>query len=206
VAADVRGVAAVEFRLVSEGGSSRTVARDDSPDEGSAFGAGARYSATFQTASVPNGTYELEAIARDPTGNAGASGRRVLTVDNKGGGGGPGLQPGACANEVLGTVGADNLNGTPAGDRLLGGPGDDRLLGNGGADCLFGQDGADRMDGGAGDDQVDGAAGRDCSADPAATSCPEAPTATTSAAAAAPTASTAAPTATSSAEGATTTG
>ena len=95
---------------------------------------------------------------------------------------------GRCANEKLGTGGADNLSGTNAGDRIFafagddvvkalaaddcihGGSGGDRLSGGlghdtvaaqGGHDAAFGQDGNDRLGGGDGNDRLGGGPGLD---------------------------------------------
>ena len=93
---------------------------------------------------------------------------------------GPGSpKTGRCANEQLGSRGADTIVGTSFGDRmlgfrgadtlrgradrdcLLGGPQADRLFGGGGTDLLLGQAGADRAYGGDGADTLFGAEGRD---------------------------------------------
>ncbi len=92
---------------------------------------------------------------------------------NGGGGGGNGpdepLQPGGCANELLGSAGADVLNGGESGDLVLALGGADRVHGRGGHDCLvggsgrdrlFGESGSDRLTGGGGSDRLDGGPGR----------------------------------------------
>jgi Tol biopolymer transport system component len=73
----------------------------------------------------------------------------------------PGLLPGACANQRLGSAGRDLLVGTAAGDSLRGLGGNDRLTGFAGRDCLFGGSGVDRLRGGAGNDRLLGGRGRD---------------------------------------------
>ena len=77
---------------------------------------------------------------------------------------GPGLLPGACANQRLGTAARDLLDGTTAGDALRGLAGNDLLNGLAGNDCLFGGPGNDRLSGGAGDDGLQGNGGNDSAA------------------------------------------
>jgi Ca2+-binding RTX toxin-like protein len=64
------------------------------------------------------------------------------------------LDPGACANEKLGTPDGDRLDGTASGDSLFGLQGSDILNGLRRDDCLFGGIGSDRLAGGEGDDRL----------------------------------------------------
>jgi hypothetical protein len=146
----------VLVRLVS-GSTVRVVGRAIAPESGSPFDEGARYSGTADLAGVPAGEYDLEAVATDPSGNAGVSARRRLVVAAAG----AGTLPGACLHPILGTPRADRIVGTDGGDRIVGGRGDDRLFGGRGHDCLRGQAGNDRLSGGTGNDDLDGGAGRD---------------------------------------------
>jgi len=161
-ASDARGVVSVEFRLSTE--SSTIVLGRDSTPETSTFatrpGEGGRFTLAFQTGSVQNGDYSLDAIATDESGRTAATPRRRIRIANRTNGV-DGLPPGACATERRGTPAADVLTGSPFGDRLLGGAGDDRLAGLGGHDCLYGEAGADSLDGGPGDDLLEGGAGND---------------------------------------------
>ena len=68
---------------------------------------------------------------------------------------------GACANQRVGTSGADSLVGGLAGDRLTGLAGDDSLFGDAGDDCLVGGRGDDWLAGGAGRDSLSGGADDD---------------------------------------------
>ena len=72
-----------------------------------------------------------------------------------------GSAPGACANRLGGTRGADRIFGTPVGDRIAGRRGADRLFGLAGRDCVLGQRGADRINGGKGKDVLRGGGGPD---------------------------------------------
>jgi Ca2+-binding RTX toxin-like protein len=73
----------------------------------------------------------------------------------------PSLLPGACANQKLGSAGADLLDGSSAGDTLRGLAGNDRLNGLAGRDCLLGDTGNDRLSGGGDNDRLTGSTGRD---------------------------------------------
>ena len=64
------------------------------------------------------------------------------------------LDPGACANDRLGTPGADVLNGTDMGDNLFALQGNDTVNGLGNDDCIFGGVGSDRLVGAQGDDRL----------------------------------------------------
>jgi Ca2+-binding RTX toxin-like protein len=64
------------------------------------------------------------------------------------------LNPGACAQEVLGGTGDDLLNGTALGDSLFGLQGNDILNGLEGDDCLVGGVGSDSLYGGTGSDRL----------------------------------------------------
>jgi Ca2+-binding RTX toxin-like protein len=64
------------------------------------------------------------------------------------------LDPGACANDRLGTSAPDRLDGTDMGDNLYGLQGDDVLVGHALDDCLFGGLGADALAGSRGDDRL----------------------------------------------------
>lgn len=76
-ASDARGIAKVEFRF---GGM--LVATDTAPDAGSPFGAGATYSATVDTTTLPDGTYDLTVIATDGSGLTTTSPVRRVVVRN----------------------------------------------------------------------------------------------------------------------------
>jgi hypothetical protein len=117
------------------------------------------------------GQYTFSVKATDLAGNQGAPATRSWTVKAP--------KPGACANTISGTAGADTLQGSAAGERILGGLGDDLITAEGGADCVYGGggvdeieansgrdkviggDGADLISGGGGNDLVDGGAGSD---------------------------------------------
>jgi Ca2+-binding RTX toxin-like protein len=98
------------------------------------------------------------------------------------------LQPGRCANKMLGTDAADTLSGTLAGDQIFafagadvikafqgqdcvdgaagddtldGGDDNDKVVGGSGNDVIRGDDGRDELFGGTGDDRIDGGDGRD---------------------------------------------
>jgi Ca2+-binding RTX toxin-like protein len=100
----------------------------------------------------------------------------------------PPLQPGRCANRMLGTSSADKLSGTLAGDQIFafggadviksfqgqdcvdgaggddtldGGDDNDKVVGGSGDDSVRGDDGRDELFGGTGNDRLDGGDGRD---------------------------------------------
>jgi Ca2+-binding RTX toxin-like protein len=64
------------------------------------------------------------------------------------------LEPGACAQDKLGTSGNDQLVGTSFGDSIFGLRGDDAIDGAAGNDCLFGGLGSDRLSGREGNDRL----------------------------------------------------
>ena len=138
------------------------------------------------------GSFQTQLRAPDQPGNytllvtssnGAPTGRAAFQVEAP-----PPPAPGRCANEKLGTAGADNLTGAQAGDRIFafagddvvnalaaddcihGGPGGDRLSGGlghdtvaaqGGHEMAIGQDGNDRLGGGDGRDRLGGGPGRD---------------------------------------------
>ncbi|HET8592074.1 MAG TPA: calcium-binding protein, partial [Solirubrobacterales bacterium] len=71
------------------------------------------------------------------------------------------LASGRCANERMGTEGADTLQGTAMGDTLFALGGNDSVSGLGEEDCLDGAAGRDSVDGGTGDDSLLGGGARD---------------------------------------------
>ena len=169
---DARGIAKVDFQV-----DGVTVATDTT-GEGNAFASpGATFTATFNSATIANGSHQVTAVATDGGGVTGTSAPVTATVQNASttpppppppppsppppSPPPPGPKPGACANHRVGTAGNDRLNGTAAGDRISGLAGNDRISGAGGADCLFGGPGADTLLGGSGNDRLDGGAGND---------------------------------------------
>jgi Ca2+-binding RTX toxin-like protein len=77
------------------------------------------------------------------------------------GSGAPPLQPGRCANRMLGTNAADMLVGTLAGDEIFAFAGKDDIKGFQGEDCVDGGTGDDTIDGGADNDKLVGGSGND---------------------------------------------
>lgn len=78
-ASDTRGIASVQFRL-----NGQVIGTDTALDSGSPFapGAGAAYSASFNTATVPNGFYVVDAVATDSSGVTTTSAARRITINN----------------------------------------------------------------------------------------------------------------------------
>jgi len=79
-ASDTRGIVSVRFRL--NGQPVGTL--DGAADSGSPFapGAGATYSTAFDTTTVPNGSYLVDAVATDAGGLTTISAQRRVTIDN----------------------------------------------------------------------------------------------------------------------------
>jgi Ca2+-binding RTX toxin-like protein len=73
----------------------------------------------------------------------------------------PPLQPGRCANRMLGTAAADKLAGTLAGDQIFAFGGADDVKGFQGQDCIDAAAGDDRIDGGDDNDKLSGGSGDD---------------------------------------------
>jgi Ca2+-binding RTX toxin-like protein len=73
----------------------------------------------------------------------------------------PPLQPGRCANRMLGTSAADTLSGTLAGDQIFAFGGADVIKAFQGQDCVDGAGGDDVLDGGDDNDKVVGGSGND---------------------------------------------
>jgi len=87
-ASDTRGIQSVQFRL--NGQPVGTL--DTAADAGSPFapGTGATYSTALDTATVPNGSYLIDALATDTSGLTTISAQRRVTIDNGPGQGGGG--------------------------------------------------------------------------------------------------------------------
>ena len=94
----------------------------------------------------PNGTWRLF-INDDAGGDVGQLDRWTLHLRAA-------PRPGACANPLIGTPGADRITGGRGGDRIRGRGGDDRLSGRRGRDCISGGTGNDRIFGGPGRDRI----------------------------------------------------
>ena len=78
---DARGVASVTFRL-----NGQPVGTDTAPDSGAPFGApGATYSAPLNTATLPDGSYLVEAVATDASGRTRTSAQVRVFVKNTSG-------------------------------------------------------------------------------------------------------------------------
>jgi Ca2+-binding RTX toxin-like protein len=94
---------------------------------------------------------DCEIVERDspPPGGPSPTGTGLLGPDET-----RRLDPGACAQDMLGTPEDDLLAGTPLGDSVFGLQGDDKINGEGGDDCLFGGLGSDRLSGSGGDDHL----------------------------------------------------
>ena len=71
------------------------------------------------------------------------------------------LQGTATADSISGLAGDDRIDGLGGNDRILGGDGLDRIEGGDGNDYILGGRDADRVNGGAGDDVLQGGAGND---------------------------------------------
>ncbi|MFN2616377.1 MAG: proprotein convertase P-domain-containing protein [Thermoleophilaceae bacterium] len=113
------------------------------------------YSSLLSTfdGSNPNGTWQLF-INDDAGGDVGSLDGWTLRLRAS-------PDPGACANRITGSTGADRLNGGSGGDRIRGRGGDDRIRARGGRDCLSGASGDDFLSGGSGRDRITGGSGRD---------------------------------------------
>lgn len=148
---DARGVEAVAFRLTARGGPF-VLGRDASGAGSSLITGGADYTIDLSRAEqIPDGHYELDAVATDSLGNAAASfsvGVKVSGLDDSG------ATPVRCALRVTGTRKGDRLRGTRASERINGGRGNDRIAAGAGDDCVAGGPGRDRISAGAGDDVV----------------------------------------------------
>jgi hypothetical protein len=94
----------------------------------------------------PNGTWRLF-INDDAGGDVGQLDRWTLHLRAA-------PRPGACANPLIGTPGADRITGGRGGDRIRGRGGDDVLRGGRGRDCISGGTGNDRIFGGSGRDRI----------------------------------------------------
>lgn len=167
---DARGITKVDFQV-----DGRTVATDTS-GEGNAFASpGATFSATFNSATIGNGSRQITAVATDGGGVTGTSAPVAVTFNNAAATPPPppptpAPQAGPCSNRINGTAANDRLRGTSRGDLIRAGLGNDTVSGFSGIDCLFGDGGNDlvfggnqndRVYGGAGNDLVDGGPGND---------------------------------------------
>jgi hypothetical protein len=154
---DARGIASVQFRLLDQD-AAYSLGRAATPDAGSPLLlGGAPYSLFLAGADVPDGDYQLEAIATDAFGNAALSAARRVRVSGLVGA----VAKPACTKVLTGTARSDRIIGTALGERIVGGRGDDRIDGAGGDDCVFGQSGEDVLAGGTGGDLLDGGKGDD---------------------------------------------